>query len=233
MADWFIATEGVKVVKDCVSLWPQIITAVSSAGAAFGGVWYGQWRITQREKDAAAAKLASERLFIGTELICLLEHFADQCSDVVCGTELICLLEHFADQCSDVVCDTEPDKENWSVKDLPLLSLEGIEGDWRSLPAEMLFRLRNLPALNREARYVIESVFRYESPPDVTECARYQYARLGLNVLLMAWRLRRVCDLPPPREGDLCQRNGAILWRNRRALWRNRVKRQRKVMSEL
>lgn len=213
MADWFIATEGVKVVKDCVSLWPQIITAVSSAGAAFGGVWYGQWRITQREKDAAAAKLASERLFI--------------------GTELICLLEHFADQCSDVVCDTEPDKENWSVKDLPLLSLEGIEGDWRSLPAEMLFRLRNLPALNREARYVIESVFRYESPPDVTECARYQYARLGLNVLLMAWRLRRVCDLPPPREGDLCQRNGAILWRNRRALWRNRVKRQRKVMSEL
>lgn len=34
MADWFIATEGVKVVKDSTSLWPQIITAVSSAGAA-------------------------------------------------------------------------------------------------------------------------------------------------------------------------------------------------------
>lgn len=26
MADWFIATEGVKVVKDSASLWPQIIT---------------------------------------------------------------------------------------------------------------------------------------------------------------------------------------------------------------
>lgn len=59
MADWFIATEGVKVVKDSASLWPQIITAVSSAGAAFGGVWYGQWRITQRDKEAAAAKQAS------------------------------------------------------------------------------------------------------------------------------------------------------------------------------
>jgi hypothetical protein len=34
MADWFIATEGVKVVKDSASLWPQILTAV----AAFGGV---------------------------------------------------------------------------------------------------------------------------------------------------------------------------------------------------
>lgn len=42
MADWFIATEGVKVVKDSASLWPQIVTAVSSAGAAFGGVWYGR-----------------------------------------------------------------------------------------------------------------------------------------------------------------------------------------------
>ena len=30
MADWFIATEGVKVVKDSASLWPQIIT---------GSVW--------------------------------------------------------------------------------------------------------------------------------------------------------------------------------------------------
>ncbi|HEA8560382.1 TPA: hypothetical protein RXP71_005264 [Escherichia coli] len=39
MADWFIATEGVKVVKDSASLWPQIITAVLSAGTAFGGVW--------------------------------------------------------------------------------------------------------------------------------------------------------------------------------------------------
>lgn len=30
MADWFIATEGVKVVKDSASLWPQIVTAISS-----------------------------------------------------------------------------------------------------------------------------------------------------------------------------------------------------------
>ncbi|HDV8280142.1 TPA: hypothetical protein RJ972_004825 [Enterobacter hormaechei] len=209
MADWFIATEGVKVVKDSSSLWPQIFTAA----AAFGGVWYGQWRITQREKDAAEAKQARERLFI--------------------GTELICLLEHFADLCSDVACDTEPDKENWSVKDLPLLSLEGIEGDWRSLPPELLFRIRNLPALNREARYVIESVFRYESPLDVAESARYQYARLGLKVLLIAWRLRRICDLPPPREGELCRRIGSILWRSRRALWRRHVQSQRQIQNDL
>jgi hypothetical protein len=200
MADWFIATEGVKVVKDSASLWPQIITAVSSAGAAFGGVWYGQWRTTQREKEAAAEKLASERYFI--------------------GTELICLLEHFADKCSDVACDSDPDKQNWSVKDLPLLSLEGIEGDWRSLPPVLLFRIRNLPALNREARYVVEHVFQNCSPPQVVECARYQYARLGLKILFMAYRLRRICGLPPPRDDELCSIIGMTLWRNRRAMWR-------------
>ncbi|EPC0968266.1 hypothetical protein [Enterobacter cloacae] len=213
MADWFIATEGVKVVKDSIGLAPQIITAVTSVGAAFGGVALTHYFTRKREERAAEEKLVRERLFI--------------------GTELICLLEHFADQCSDVACDTEPDKEKWSVKDLPLLSLEGIEGDWRSLPSELLFRIRNLPALNREARYVIESVFRYESPPDVAESARYQYARLGLKVLLTAWRLRRICDLPPPREGELCWRIGSIMWRNRRALWRRHVQRQRKIQNDL
>lgn len=29
MADWFIATEGVKVVKDSASLGPQIITRLA------------------------------------------------------------------------------------------------------------------------------------------------------------------------------------------------------------
>ncbi|KJX20721.1 hypothetical protein SG82_17550 [Enterobacter hormaechei subsp. xiangfangensis] len=212
MADWFIATEGVKVVKDSASLWPQIITSVSSIAAAVGAVFLTHQFTRRREERAAEAKLASERFFI--------------------GTELICLLEHFADQCSDVVCETEPGKENWTVKDLPLLSLEGIEGDWRSLPAEMLFRLRNLPALNREARYVIEGALRYGAPYEVTECARYQYACLGLKVLLMAWRLRRICDLPPPREGELCRRIGSILWRNRRALWRRHVQRQRQILND-
>ena len=80
MADWFIATEGVKVVKDSASLWPQIITAVSSAGAALGGVYLAHYFTRRREERAAAVKLASERLFIATELVFLLEQFAEGCT---------------------------------------------------------------------------------------------------------------------------------------------------------
>ena len=82
MADWFIATEGVKVVKDTASLWPQIITAVSSIGAALGGVSLTHHFTRKREERAAAAKQASERLFIATELVFLLEQFAEACAEV-------------------------------------------------------------------------------------------------------------------------------------------------------
>ncbi len=64
----------------------EIITAVLSAGTAFGGVWYGQWRITQREEEAATAKLVSERLFIATELVFLLERFAQRCAPAATAT---------------------------------------------------------------------------------------------------------------------------------------------------
>lgn len=56
MADWFIATEGVKVVKDSASLWPQIITAVSSIGAALGGVSLTHHFTRRREERATAAQ---------------------------------------------------------------------------------------------------------------------------------------------------------------------------------
>ncbi|WP_227658079.1 hypothetical protein [Enterobacter cancerogenus] len=82
MADWFIATEGVKVVKDSTSLWPQIITAVSSIGAALGGVSLTHHFTRKREERAAAAKQSSERLFIATELVFLLEQFAEACAGV-------------------------------------------------------------------------------------------------------------------------------------------------------
>ncbi|MCH2683679.1 hypothetical protein [Leclercia adecarboxylata] len=82
MADWFIATEGVKVVKDSASLWPQIITAVSSIGAALGGVSLTHHYTRRREERTAATKLASERVFIATELVFLLEQFAEGCAEV-------------------------------------------------------------------------------------------------------------------------------------------------------
>ena len=62
MADWFIATEGVKVVKDSASLWPQIVTAISSAGAALVGVALTH-RFTRRREEATAARKRYDELY--------------------------------------------------------------------------------------------------------------------------------------------------------------------------
>ncbi|KMK82599.1 hypothetical protein [Pectobacterium brasiliense] len=82
MADWIIVTDGVKVAKDSASLWPQIITAISSIGAALGGVSLADHFTRKREEAVATQKREEERLFIATELVFILERFAEACSQV-------------------------------------------------------------------------------------------------------------------------------------------------------
>lgn len=56
MADWFIANDGVKVVKHSANLWPQIITSVSSIAAAVGAVFLTHHFTLRRNERTAAAK---------------------------------------------------------------------------------------------------------------------------------------------------------------------------------
>ncbi|ENO0839134.1 hypothetical protein ACY3VL_004106 [Enterobacter hormaechei] len=176
MADWFIATEGVKVVKDSASLWPQIITAVSSASAALVGVWHGQWRITRREKEAVAAKLASERLFIATELIFMLERYASEWR-YLRWNELSSLAR---------------------TKRLPVWNLSASSGDWRVLTPSIIFRIRSVEA---EHIAIMAHIDRYKSsdndPHDLlndvflyVDC--YQTA---IKAFMLAGKLRREVGL--------------------------------------
>jgi len=218
MADWFIATEGVKVVKDSVSLWPQIITAVSSAGAAFGGVWYAQWRITQREKETAAAKLASERLFIATELVFILEQFAEDCVTVV---------EDYGEKDSE--------GETFPTASPPAIDLSQVSGDWRVLPVTLIYRIRELPILLNEAGKYIARGYEFDSAPDYPltfSARRHLYSRLGLKAIIQARRLRRLTLLPDTRLDATAWSAQPVLWgtwrRERKRLAQQHLQRQRK-----
>ncbi|WP_142472479.1 MULTISPECIES: hypothetical protein [Enterobacteriaceae] len=171
------------MVKDSASLWPQIITAVSSAGAAFGGVWYGQKLIIQREKDYAAAKLASVRLFIATELVLLLERFAQRCVYSAYKSGFY-----------------EPEREYFRVNHTQQeLSYDGIDGDWRSLPPELMFRLSQMPVLQQEAKVSIESAFDNDGPYDggdgLTQINKHS-SRLGLRAIRLSPELHQICSMP-------------------------------------
>lgn len=190
-------------MADGISVWIPVITALAGIGGALGSQYVSHRFALQREERTAATKLARERLFIATELVFLLEQFADACCDVVTGTDA--------------------DKEHWSGEPLPALSYASVEGDWRSLPAKLLYRIRFLPALEQEARFRTRFVLSKCTPADASDCARFQYARVGLKALMTAYRLRIVCSLPLPRKGELRWIVGEILWRNWRASWRTHL----------
>jgi len=213
MGDWFIATEGVKIVKDSPGLWPQIITGF----AALGGVYLAHYLTCWREESAAAAKQASERLFIATELVFLLEQFAEGCAQVA------------TDQ-------GEPDQQGEyspAVKP-PELSVLDVSGDWRTLPPLIMYRIRELPILQSEARRDIAAASEHSWAPYHKEGfqeRQYQYARLGLKALILSRRLRKLTGLPDTRLDATEWSAQPVLWkawqeeRNRRSV-QARLRRQ-------
>ncbi|MDI3438302.1 hypothetical protein QLG07_02310 [Erwinia sp. V90_4] len=208
MADWFIATEGVKVVKDSASLAPQIITAVASIGAALGGVGLTHHFTRKRKERAAAAKQASERLYIATELVFLLERFAEGCTKVATD-------------------DGERDKQDFmrATQTRPELDLKVITGDWRALEPGLTYAIREVPVLKEWSDREIAGMEESEGPPDYTNTIlerKYLYARLGLKAILQARRLRKLACLPSTRLDATKWSAQNVLWR----VWRNERKRR-------
>ncbi|MCM7280135.1 hypothetical protein M8O33_21980 [Enterobacter bugandensis] len=203
MSDWFIATEGVKIVKDSSDLMTPVLTGLTSAAAALGGVALTHYFTRKREDAVAAKKNDSELLFIATELIFVLEMFAEECARVA----------------SDL---GEPDQqgEYRPTTNLPEFVTTNITGDWRMLPPLIMYRIRELPILENEARrYVAAFSDHAWEPPFHTEVFReriYHYTRLGLKALILSRRLRQMARLPGTRLDASEWSAQPVLW----GVWR-------------
>ncbi|AGN88256.1 hypothetical protein [Enterobacter sp. R4-368] len=224
MADWFIATEGVKVVKDSASLWPQIITAVSSAGAALFGVRMTHYFTGKREREAAEKKIKQARQFISIELVFLLEKFAESCSDVA------------ADLGEDEDEDKDIDGEFLQhtfvpTVDFPDLSFKDVSGDWQVLDVRLMYRIRELVVLQKEAHKDI-AVAGYAAPDgerkEYFRERRYQYARLGLKAIIQARRLRKMAGFPDTPLAVSPLSAQPVLW----DVWRKERRRRAKQAAE-
>ncbi|VUS45351.1 hypothetical protein SB6423_04919 [Klebsiella pasteurii] len=181
MADWFIATEGVKVVKDSASLWPQIITAVSSISAALGGVSLTHHYTRKREERAAAAKLESERLYISTGLVFLLERFAQRCAPA-----------------ATAAVEYDQDGRGETEFLLPEIDYSSVSGNWRSLPSGLMYRLSELSVLSHEAVVCVDNEFVEDTPyGGAGEYSLHKNAAmLGVKALRLSRELRMLCGLP-------------------------------------
>ena len=165
-----------------ISLWMPVITALAGIGGALGSQWLSHHFATARELRASEEKLARERYFIATELVFLLERFAQQC--VLSATESgdyddrgHIMLEHY----------------------LPEIDYSGVTGDWRSLPHALMYRISELPVLREEGRKSVGSAFENDTPFDGSDGIHElnsQSCRLGLRAIRISRELRRTCGMP-------------------------------------
>ncbi|MBP2834750.1 hypothetical protein [Dickeya parazeae] len=123
-------------------------------------------------------------------------------------TELVFLLEVFADDCASVATDKGETQDNggWHpAEPAPELVYTSIEGNWSALPPDLMYRLRELPVHQREVRRLMAVDFDDCLPldiPEVVSTRQYRYTQLGLKALRLARRLRRLGGMPGSRRGS-------------------------------
>lgn len=198
----------VEVINQGPGIWGNVATGAITAGAAIAAVMLTHWFTQRRERRAADEKLDRERLFVTTELIFILEDYAEGCARVATDSG-----------------EDNPQGEKEPVSAYPELDLSDAAGDWRTLPALLMYRIRELPVMQNESIRAVQEVGEYDHAPYYTDTFRerkYQFARLGMKAVILAMRLRKSEGLPETRLRDTQWSACNVLWKN----WRDESKRR-------
>lgn len=195
----------VQVINQGPGIWGSVAAGLITAGAAIAAVMLTHRFTLLREKQASEENRRREEHYIATELVFMLERFAEECARVAMDDgELI---------------PPAPGKqcERQHTVEEPKINLDGITGDWRVLDPLLMYRIRELPVLQIEADRKISYANESDSPPDYSEYfheRQYQYARLGLKALIQAKHLRKSSRLPDTRVTKWSAQS--LLW----SVWR-------------
>ncbi|QEW34562.1 hypothetical protein D0N50_22500 (plasmid) [Erwinia billingiae] len=201
----------VQVINQGPGIWGNVATGLITAGAAIAGVMLTHRFTLKREKQASEDKMQRERYFIATELIFLLEQFAEGCASVARDNGL------------------EHEHAFAPTSSLPELDYSVITGDWRTLPVRRMYQLRELPVLKSESDRTIDATdFIGPDYDEFFEARQYEYTRLGLKAIILSRRLRKLNGFPDSRLN-------ATPWSVQRVLWEEwrRERKRRSVQSLL
>lgn len=179
----------VQVINQGPGIWGNVATGFITAGAAILAVILTHRYTLRREKQAAEQKRKQERLFIATELIFLLEQYAEDCAQVT----------------SDEGDDGEYARK-LPVTDYPApLNFDDVAGDWRSLPSQRMYDIRELPLRHAETIRAIDYARKHDNSVNLTEFFRARqngFSRLGISANKQADNLRNLCGLPNARPNE-------------------------------
>ncbi|EDH3350993.1 hypothetical protein GC897_13195 [Salmonella enterica] len=216
-------------MADGISEWMPVIQTLTGGGIA-GGVailvsWMNHCYARERESIAAAERQRQEQQLAKDKRQKELFYIA---------TELVFMLEQFAEGCARVATDTgKRDEQGFmrTTENTPEIDFDVITGDWRSLGQELMYAIRELPVLKEWSDREIAGMEESEGPPDYIRTSwerQYLYARLGLKAILQARRLRKLASLPDTRLDATKWSAQPVLWK----VWRLERKR-RSVQARL
>lgn len=193
MADVVPDTVQIKAALQGASALVPVISTLAG-GVLAGGVALLVSRVNhiyalEREATAAAERLRHEQQ---------LTEDKRQKELFYVTTELVFILERYAEVCARVASDNGTDDdsrqpERKAMTDYPELNLADVAGDWRALEFRHMYRIRELPVLQDEARRAIAYAAEIPVPPfheDYFRERQYQFARLGIKAVILAARLR-------------------------------------------
>ena len=203
----------VQVINQSPGIWGNVatglITGLLTGGITLTGIWLTHFFTQRREKLTSEDKLKREQHFIATELIFTLEKFAEKCATIA---------THGAYENRYSLSGGEVD--------LPEIDVSDVKGDWRVLPARLMYRISELPVLKLSSDRIITTGYR--APPyfeDATITRRYEYTRLGIRAIVLARSLRKLAGFVQTRSDE-------TIWPAKRALikfWTLERKRRRNL----
>ncbi|MBM7345048.1 hypothetical protein [Pantoea coffeiphila] len=143
----------------------------------------------RHERQTAEEKRQEERLFIGIELVTVLEHFALCCADVAHDrgkreTDPLTGASRLVPAMSE-----------------PVVDYSALTGEWKVLPTVLMYHLRELPLSVRQTAQLLARYHALNDPYHIRYFSyrRWHYARAGLRAILLSAKLRGLCSLPASR----------------------------------
>lgn len=164
----------VQVINQGPGIWGSVAAGLITAGAAIAGVMLTHRFTLNREKLAAQDKRQQELHYLASELAFVLERYALAWVPLSWTS-----LEQFRK----------------GTEQSPVLNLSVLKGDWRTLPARTLFRIRSLEA-DHEGLISFLSNEHFTGSPHTARNLKVGSFNLALKAFLLAARVRRLSGLP-------------------------------------
>lgn len=165
------------------------ISAVISAAAGLGGVWFGGRLTAKREEAREREREKKETVYLAIFVATHLEGFADHCLRVAHDDGTEDGRPAASSGCHQVTVPS------------PMFDPFAFEVNWKALPAELMYDILGLPHRVEQLNQYLSNVDEYDDPPEYTEffwARQHGYAVLGLEVSAIAQRLRAHAELPAP-----------------------------------